>query len=126
MPCSNPAPARGEHVPYGETPLTDSEALDLLAGVVNRPGGSGADHAAALYSALARTNRAVLEDDELPDWWGDMDPEDGAERCPTCGSDGICEQTREDQSPFGCLDCGEERIERPATVCDGDPGRVSV
>jgi DNA-directed RNA polymerase subunit M/transcription elongation factor TFIIS len=28
--------------------------------------------------------------------------------CPSCGSESICAQTREDQEPWACLDCAHE------------------
>lgn len=31
-----------------------------------------------------------------------------ADQCPECGSDNTCEQTREDDPPHACLDCGHE------------------
>lgn len=40
------------------------------------------------------------------------------QHCPTCLSFNICQQTREDQEPWGCLDCADEFEEplEPATV----------
>lgn len=62
---------------------------------------------------------------ERPSWWDGVDEDDEEDRCPACGTPLVAE-TRQEEPPSACPACGEQRIERPANVGEGDSGRIGV
>lgn len=67
---------RGDHVPFGQEPISDAEAMDRLAAKLNEPGQwNGGDVCEVAAMLCVRTNRPIEDepDDEDGDEFGEVE-----------------------------------------------------